>query len=167
MGASSSAPATVFSSSFAAWSTRFAARSKCRSASSSATPACRRTAASSSRIGIHLGDVVEESDGDLMGDGVNIAARLEGVCYAGRDLSVRGRLSSGERQAGYGGRRSRSYLLKNIDRPDPGLFVAGRRPRAVKAGETGGAGDARSAAVHISGHVVTVGCHRRCAGGAA
>jgi adenylate cyclase len=35
------------------------------------------------RIGIHLGDVVEESDGDLMGDGVNIAARLEGVCKAG------------------------------------------------------------------------------------
>src|ERR1700729_1124994 len=31
------------------------------------------------RIGIHLGDVVEESDGDLMGDGVNIAARLEGA----------------------------------------------------------------------------------------
>src|SRR5580698_8429541 len=31
------------------------------------------------RIGIHLGDVVEESDGDLMGDGVNIAARLEGI----------------------------------------------------------------------------------------
>ncbi len=29
------------------------------------------------RIGIHLGDVVEESDGDLMGDGVNVAARLE------------------------------------------------------------------------------------------
>ena len=28
------------------------------------------------RIGVHLGDVVEESDGDLMGDGVNIAARL-------------------------------------------------------------------------------------------
>src|SRR6202162_3541276 len=31
------------------------------------------------RIGIHLGDVVEESDGDLMGDGVNIAARLEAI----------------------------------------------------------------------------------------
>jgi adenylate cyclase len=31
------------------------------------------------RVGIHLGDVVEESDGDLMGTGVNIAARLEGV----------------------------------------------------------------------------------------
>ena len=35
------------------------------------------------RVGIHLGDVVEESDGDLMGDGVNIAARLEGICEAG------------------------------------------------------------------------------------
>jgi adenylate cyclase len=31
------------------------------------------------RVGIHLGDVVEEADGDLMGDGVNIASRLEGV----------------------------------------------------------------------------------------
>jgi adenylate cyclase len=35
------------------------------------------------RIGIHLGDIVEESDGDLMGDGVNIAARLEGVAAPG------------------------------------------------------------------------------------
>ena len=35
------------------------------------------------RIGIHLGDVVEESDGDLMGDGVNIAARLQGVANPG------------------------------------------------------------------------------------
>jgi TolB-like protein/Tfp pilus assembly protein PilF len=35
------------------------------------------------RVGIHLGDVVEESDGDLMGDGVNIAARLQGVANPG------------------------------------------------------------------------------------
>jgi adenylate cyclase len=35
------------------------------------------------RIGIHLGDVVEESDGDLMGDGVDIAARLEGIAAPG------------------------------------------------------------------------------------
>ena len=35
------------------------------------------------RMGIHLGDVVEESDGDLMGDGVNIAARLEGIADPG------------------------------------------------------------------------------------
>jgi adenylate cyclase len=35
------------------------------------------------RIGIHLGDVVEESDGDLMGDNINIAARLEGIAKPG------------------------------------------------------------------------------------
>jgi adenylate cyclase len=35
------------------------------------------------RVGIHLGDVVEESDGDLMGDGVNVAARLEGIAKPG------------------------------------------------------------------------------------
>jgi adenylate cyclase len=35
------------------------------------------------RIGVHLGDVVEEDDGDLMGDGVNIAARLEGFAKPG------------------------------------------------------------------------------------
>src|SRR6188508_3205941 len=35
------------------------------------------------RVGIHVGDVVEEEDGDLMGDGVNIAARLEGISAPG------------------------------------------------------------------------------------
>jgi adenylate cyclase len=35
------------------------------------------------RVGIHLGDIVEENDGDLMGDGVNIAARLEGLAQPG------------------------------------------------------------------------------------
>jgi adenylate cyclase len=35
------------------------------------------------RVGVHVGDVVEESDGDLMGEGVNIAARLEGVAKPG------------------------------------------------------------------------------------
>jgi TolB-like protein/class 3 adenylate cyclase len=35
------------------------------------------------RVGIHVGDVVEESDGDLMGDGVNIAARLEAAAEPG------------------------------------------------------------------------------------
>ena len=70
------------------------------------------------RIGIHLGDVVEESDGDLMGDGVNIAARLEGDRPARRDLSFGGRLSAGARR----GSISRSAIsaqtqLKNIAEP--------------------------------------------------
>ena len=39
------------------------------------------------RVSIHVGEVVEESDGDLMGDTVNIAARLEGIAKPGAILS--------------------------------------------------------------------------------
>ena len=69
------------------------------------------------RIGIHLGDVVEESDGDLMGDGVNIAARLQGVAKPGGICisddayrQVKGRLD-------LEGQRSRPDALKNIAEP--------------------------------------------------
>ena len=49
----------------------------------------RLTSALNFRIGIHLGDVVEEADGDLMGDGVNIAARLEGIANPARSVFPR------------------------------------------------------------------------------
>jgi adenylate cyclase len=69
------------------------------------------------RIGIHLGDVVEESDGDLMGDGVNIAARLEGIAQPGAIClsedayrQVSGRLDMTVADLG-------PTQLKNIERP--------------------------------------------------
>ena len=37
------------------------------------------------RIGINLGDIIIEDD-DIHGDGVNVAARLEGARRTGRDL---------------------------------------------------------------------------------
>ena len=75
------------------------------------------------RIGIHLGDVVEESDGDLMGDGVNIAARLGRHRRARRDLPVRGRLPAGEGAARSGGHRSRPDPAQEHRRAGPGLFA--------------------------------------------
>src|SRR5271155_5273784 len=53
------------------------------------------------RIGVHLGDVLMEGD-DILGEGVNIAARLEGICDPGDVLisgsaheHVRGRIEAG------------------------------------------------------------------------
>ena len=40
------------------------------------------------RIGVSLGDVLIEGD-DILGDGVNIAARLEGICEPGQVLISR------------------------------------------------------------------------------
>jgi adenylate cyclase len=69
------------------------------------------------RIGIHLGDVVEEADGDLMGDGVNIAARLEGIAAPGAVClsedayrQVKGRLDLAVTDLG-------PTVLKNIAEP--------------------------------------------------
>jgi TolB-like protein/class 3 adenylate cyclase len=69
------------------------------------------------RIGINLCDVVVEEDGDLMGDGVNVAARLEalaepgGICISATVLNhVRDKLSFAVEDAG-------DQVLKNIARP--------------------------------------------------
>ena len=68
------------------------------------------------RIGIHVGDVIIE-DGDMFGDGVNIAARLEsiaqpgGICISDDAYrQVRGKLDANFQDAG-------EQELKNIARP--------------------------------------------------
>ena len=52
------------------------------------TPEARRIVY---RIGVHLGDVLIDGD-DILGEGVNIAARLESICEPGRRLNIPGRL---------------------------------------------------------------------------
>jgi len=68
------------------------------------------------RIGIHQGDIIVE-DGDIFGDGVNLAARLErlaapgGICISGRvHADVAGKLDVGFEDLG-------EQQVKNISRP--------------------------------------------------
>jgi adenylate cyclase len=84
------------------------------------------------RIGIHLGDVVEESDGDLMGDGVNIAARLQGVAKPGTIClseqaywQVKGRLDLAVTDLG-------KKSLKNIAEPVHAYSVEVGKPAQAK-----------------------------------
>jgi adenylate cyclase len=69
------------------------------------------------RIGVHLGDVIEKADGTVYGDGVNIAARLQGLAEPGgvtvSDLvrgTVRDRVSAIFEDQG-------EHSVKNIARP--------------------------------------------------
>jgi len=69
------------------------------------------------RIGVNLGDVIVEPDGDLYGDGVNVAARLEGLAEPGGIWisgtaydHLRGKLDCRFEPLG-------ERALKNIERP--------------------------------------------------
>jgi len=87
------------------------------------------------RVGIHVGEVVEESDGDLMGDAVNIAARLEGIAKPGAIClsedayrQVKGRLEMAVTNLG-------DTHLKNIAEPVRTYLVeVGRPDESLKQG---------------------------------
>src|SRR5205814_8528660 len=83
------------------------------------------------RVGIHLGDVIVESDGDLMGEGVNIAARLEamaapgGICLSRAAFDqVEGKIAAaftdlGLRQLKNIARLVQVFALDPLDAPKP------------------------------------------------
>jgi adenylate cyclase len=69
------------------------------------------------RIGVNLGEVIVGADGDLFGDGINIAVRLEGIADPGGILisekvysEVEGKLDAGFEDRG-------EQQLKNISKP--------------------------------------------------
>jgi adenylate cyclase len=84
------------------------------------------------RIGIHVGDIISD-DGDIFGEGVNIAARLEalaapgGICVSARvQEDVEGRIDAAFKDGG-------EQQLKNIARPVRVYNVHIGRPEAQKA----------------------------------
>jgi adenylate cyclase len=92
------------------------------------------------RIGINLGDIVVAEDGDILGDSVNIAVRLEGVadpggiCISGKVFDeLEGKLSlpfedRGEQRLKNIARPVRIYALKAAD-------MSSREPKAARPGQ--------------------------------
>jgi len=97
------------------------------------------------RVGINLGDIVIDGE-DILGDGVNIAARLEGmaepggivVSRAARD-QIRDRLDLKLEDMG-------EHEVKNIARPVRMFSVCYSQPSDARPGEAPGAGAAGPAA---------------------
>jgi adenylate cyclase len=69
------------------------------------------------RIGVNLGEVIVGADGDLFGDGINIAVRLEGVADPGGILISEKVYSEIEGKLDIGFEDSGEQQLKNISRP--------------------------------------------------
>jgi class 3 adenylate cyclase len=99
------------------------------------------------RIGINIGDVMVDGE-NLLGDGVNVAARLEsiaqpgGICISGSTFEqVKSKLSVGFEDIG-------PQEVKNIPYPVP-AFRIGHAPVALKA--EGGRGGVRQLWSRVSG----------------
>ena len=90
------------------------------------------------RIGVHLGDVIEKDDGTVYGDGVNVAARLEGLAEPGGitvseavEAALRNRVAVEFEDRG-------AHAVKNIPHPvrvftlrtEGSIGVAGAAPAA-------------------------------------
>jgi class 3 adenylate cyclase/pimeloyl-ACP methyl ester carboxylesterase len=68
------------------------------------------------RVGVHVGDIIED-DGDIFGDGVNVAARLEGIAVRGGICLSRQALDQIEGKVRIHFRELGRQNLKNISRP--------------------------------------------------
>jgi adenylate cyclase len=90
------------------------------------------------RIGVNLGEVIVGADGDLFGDGINIAVRLEGVADPGGILISEKVYSEVEAKLDAGFEDRGEQQLKNISKPV--------RAFAVRAGVRGALIDRLSAA---------------------
>jgi len=69
------------------------------------------------RIGIHLGDIHEKADGTVYGDGVNVAARLQGIAEAGTIIVSDGVQGALRARGDVGFSDAGSHEVKNIAEP--------------------------------------------------
>src|SRR6476469_3272837 len=99
------------------------------------------------RIGVNVGDIMVE-DGDVFGDGVNVAARLEGLSDPGGVLLSRSAYDQVRDKVQYACEDLGERALKNIARPVQVFrLVMDRRSRSRNLRLAGGFGDLRAVAV--------------------
>ena len=75
------------------------------------------------RVGLNLGDVIVGQDGELYGDGINIAVRLEGIADPGGILISEKVYSEVEGKLDFGFEDRGEQQLKNISKPVRALAV--------------------------------------------
>jgi len=92
------------------------------------------------RIGVHLGEIIEKPDATVYGDGVNIAARLEGLCEPGGITvsdavysAVRGKIAAsfvdqGEQQVKNIAYPVRAYKVTTTEPTPPAAAAAAAPP---------------------------------------
>ncbi|HUE44842.1 MAG TPA: adenylate/guanylate cyclase domain-containing protein [Aestuariivirgaceae bacterium] len=84
------------------------------------------------RIGINLGDIIIEDDGDVYGDGVNVAARLEQIAEPG-GITLSGKVFEEVRdKLAYSFEYRGEQQVKNIARPVK-IYVLHQGPRSALA----------------------------------
>src|SRR5207237_5904510 len=99
------------------------------------------------RIGVNLGDVIADGD-DIYGDGVNIAARLEGLAAPGSSICVSGTVRDhvGDRLP-YAFEDMGEQSVKNISRP---VQVYALRPEGTARLPTGNVSSAASSSPPVA-----------------
>jgi adenylate cyclase len=89
------------------------------------------------RIGINLGDVIEEDDGTIYGDGVNIAARMEALADAGGICVASSIFDAVEGKLDFGFDFLGEQQVKNIEKPVRVYRVRGELAEEPKKPTTG------------------------------
>ncbi len=107
------------------------------------------------RIGIHVGDIIID-DNDIFGEGVNIAARLEGIAEAGGICISRQAFDQIEGKLQFSFREMGPQSLKNITKPIEYLRSRSIEPVEVQANQT------RTRILNIAGHLTGCVSPTRC-----
>ncbi len=96
-------------------------------------------------VGVHVGEVVTAEDGDVYGDGVNLAARIEGVATAGQIVVSEEVYRLIRNRSKYDPQSIGQHSLKGVDKPAT-LYVLARPGETVAVPESALAGAAGAAA---------------------